>query len=89
MGDLEETNKDYCTMWPERIGKVVLSDCCYQHDMDYWNPKKSFYEANRGLYECVKGRSQWIAIVMFLGVSTPIAYGIYRYHQWLVKTERI
>jgi len=85
----EVEGKDYCTLWPERIGKVVLSDCCYQHDMDYWNPKKSFYEANKALYDCVKPRSVLIASLMFLGVSSPVGYIIYKYHQWLVNTGRI
>lgn len=78
-----------CTLWPEKIGKILFSDCCLIHDWDYYNPGLSFTESNKRLYMCVAKRNRIWGLVMFLGVSSPVGYGLWRYAQWQVSTGRI
>lgn len=45
---------NYCDIIPDVLFGVDLSDCCYQHDMDYWTKPISRKMADIRLANCIQ-----------------------------------
>jgi len=81
---------NFCTCFPERIGKWIFQGCCFDHDDDFYNPNMTFMEANKKFYRCLKEKTNgfW-ALLMFLGVSSPVGLALWLKAQWEVKKGRV
>jgi hypothetical protein len=64
----EDFESDGCTCVPD----LNLSDCCRQHDYDYYSEKHCYRnrkEADKRMYRCVKSKGRpFIAILYYLGL---------------------
>ena len=61
--------RDWCSYFPDRVFKVNLSRCCYEHDMRYQDKTKSRWTADLELFNDVKHKGALItAGFMWVGV---------------------
>lgn len=69
---MKEQNKDYCTLFPDKLFGYDISQCCKAHDEAYvgTTPKT---QADLELFNCIKYKGDsialTIALVVFSGVS--------------------
>ena len=60
---------DACTLWPDRLGSLDWSACCFAHDHAYAIGAAKF-GADIDLMVCVAHAGGWpMALVMFCGVA--------------------
>lgn len=68
-----EFQSDGCTGFPEIIFGIDLTDCCYAHDLAWWNSPGDlsvFLQSNVELAQCfTEVGAWWLAIPAFLAVT--------------------
>ncbi len=67
-------NRNKCTCWFDKLGKLDWTECCQEHDDNIiLGRTKNSFEADRKLWKCVAKRSKIMATIMYIGV-TPMSY---------------
>lgn len=68
--------KDWCTMFPDRVAKINMSDICAAHDKRYADKSKSRWTADLELFNDVKNRGEGLKKIISYPLATVMWIGV-------------
>jgi hypothetical protein len=70
---------DGCSFFPDQWAGQSLRACCQIHDDAFATgiTLEQFWRANTGLLQCVWQISPFVAVLMFIGVCSPVALAMF------------
>ncbi|WP_162783405.1 hypothetical protein [Devosia naphthalenivorans] len=70
---------DGCTLFPDQWAGQSLNACCAAHDEAFATSRDivEFWNAGVALYRCVRPINEAIALLMLIGVLSPVALGLF------------
>ncbi len=75
--------KDYCTLSPDRLFDVDLSECCFLHDLQYISHKVSRKQSDVLLKMCIETKYAKIGKMRLGWLISRIYYLFVRTFGWI------